>query len=315
MGFFPSRSVAWAIHEEAFMNSIPVVNELKLRMGYGLAGNQNAIDSYISMQLVKPNGVVPVDGSPMVTLGTIRNANPDLKWEVKHTFNAGIDMALFTNRIFFKADYYYSKTRDMLYEYEVSVPPYIYNTLLANFGSMRNTGLEFSLGIIPLNKKDIELTINTNLTFQQNKLLSLNGIYNGEAMRAPPYISVAELNGAGQHGGDNQIVYHIVGQPLGVFYLPESSGLVTGVDGGNKYGIVNLYEGEDRYIAGQVTPKILLGANMGLRYRAFDLSLQVNGAFGHKIYNGTSLSYMNMNSFPDYNVLKKAPEKIYTILL
>lgn len=85
--------------------------------------------------------------------------------------------------------------------------------------------------------------------------------------------------------------------------------------GGNKYGIVNLYEGEDRYIAGQVTPKILLGANMGLRYRAFDLSLQVNGAFGHKIYNGTSLSYMNMNSFPDYNVLKKAPEKIYTILL
>lgn len=90
--------------------------------------------------------------------------------------------------------------------------------------------------------------------------------------------------------------------------------MVTGEDGKKKYGIedingggINLDPGEDRYIAGQVTPKVLMGTNIGFRYKDFDVSVQVNGAFGHKIYNGTSLTYMNMNSFPDYNVLKDAP--------
>lgn len=305
-GFFPSASIAWAVHEERFMKGLPVFNELKFRVGHGLSGNQDAIDSYTSMQLVKPNGVVPVDGSPTVTFSTARNANPDLKWEIKKTLNAGVDIALLKNRLFFKADYYYSRTDNMLYEYEVSVPPFAYNTLLANLGSMRNSGLELSLGIIPLKKKEIELDINMNLAFQQNKLLSLDGTYNGEEMHAPPYISVAELNGAGLHGGYNQIVYHIVGQPLGVFYLPGSTGLVTGEDGKQTYGTTGT-DPEDRYIAGQVTPKALVGLNVGFRYRDFDLSTQLNGAFGHKIYNGTSLTYMNMNSFPDYNVLKEAP--------
>lgn len=314
-GFFPSASAAWAVHEEDFMKSYSIFSELKIRMGYGLAGNQDAIDSYMSQQLVKPNGVVPVDGSPTVTLGTIRNANPDLKWEVKRTFNLGLDMTLLDNRIFFKADYYSSKTTDMLYTYAVSVPPFAYNSLLANLGSMRNSGLELSLGLVPINKKDLELNINANVALQSNKLLSLNGTYNGEEMNAPKYINVAELNGAGMHGGYNQIVYHIVGQPLGVFYLPKSSGLIQGDDGKNTYGIedlngggINLDDGEDRYIAGQVTPKVLLGTNIGFRYKDFDLSLQINGAFGHKIYNGTSLTYMNMNSFPDYNVMKDAPK-------
>ena len=320
-GFFPSVSVAWAIHEEKFMQTQSFFNELKMRMSYGLSGNQDAIDSYTSLQLVKPNGLVPVDGSPTVTLSTIRNANPDLKWEVKHTFDVGLDVAFWNHRVFFKADYYYSKTKDMLYTYAVSVPPFAYNSLLANLGSMRNSGLELSLGVSAIKSKDMELDINANVTFQSNKLLSLDGIYNGEQMNAPKYISVAELNGAGMHGGHNQIVYHIVGQPLGVFYLPKSLGLIEDEGGRKKYDIadingggVNLDDDEDRYIAGQVTPKVLLGANIGFRYKDFDLSLQINGAFGHKIYNGTSLTYMNMNSFPDYNVMKEAPEKnIYDV--
>ena len=92
-------------------------------MGYGLSGNQDAIDSYNSLRLMKPNGVVSVNGAPTVTLGTIRNANPDLKWEVKRTFNAGIDAGFFDNRFILAVDYYNSKTDDMLYLYDVSVPP------------------------------------------------------------------------------------------------------------------------------------------------------------------------------------------------
>ena len=95
------------------------------------------------------------------------------------------------------------------------------------------------------------------------------------------------------------------GQPLGVFYLPHSTGLESDGNGGYTYGIadlngggVSLEDGEDRCVAGQAVPKTILGSNISFRYKRFDLSLQINGAFGHKIYNGTSLTYMNMNIFP-----------------
>ena len=103
---------------------------------------------------------------------------------------------------------------------------------------------------------------------------------------------------------------------MGVFYLPHSKGLVSDGNGGYTYDIadlngggVSLEDGEDRYIAGQAVPKALLGSNISFRYKMVDVSVQVNGAFGHKIYNGTSLTYMNMNIFPDYNVMKGAPEQ------
>lgn len=315
-GFFPSVSAAWLITEEDFMKQFTFLNNLKLRAGYGLSGNQDAIDSYNSLQLVKPNGVVSVGGTPTVTMGVIRNANPDLKWEVKRTVNAGIDVGFFRNRLLMTVDYYNSKTSDMLYLYDVSVPPFAYNKLLANLGSMRNSGVELGFGVTPLQTKDMELSVNVNVTFQQNKLLSLSGMYKGEQMSAPEYTSISDLNGAGFHGGYNHIVYQVVGQPLGVFYLPHCTGLTQREDGSYQYEIadlngggVNLEDGEDRYIAGQATPKTMLGSNISFRYKQFDVSLQINGAFGHKVYNGTSLTYMNMGSFPDYNVMQGAPEQ------
>lgn len=315
-GFFPSVSAAWAVSEEEFMKRIPLVDNLKLRVGYGLAGNQNGIDSYTTLGLVRPNGVVPVGNSAVVTLGEMQNINPDLKWEVKHTFNAGADLGMFGNRLLLSVNYYNSKTTDMLYLYNVSVPPFTYNTLLANIGSMRNSGTEIAIGITPLKTPDMELNINANITFQRNKLLSLSGVYNGENISAPEYKSLASLDGAGFHGGYNHIVYQIVGQPLGVFYLPHSNGLVSDGDGGYIYGIadlngggISLEDGEDRYVAGQAVPKTLLGSNISFRYKRFDISVQINGAFGHKVYNGTSLTYMNMNIFPDYNVMEEAPRR------
>lgn len=110
------------------MKRIPLVDNLKLRVGYGLAGNQNGIDSYTTLGLVRPNGVVPVGNSAVVTLGEMQNINPDLKWEVKHTFNAGADLGMFGNRLLLSVNYYNSKTTDMLYLYNVSVPPFTYNT-------------------------------------------------------------------------------------------------------------------------------------------------------------------------------------------
>lgn len=317
-GFFPSVSAAWNLTQEEFMRSIRYIDNLKLRVGYGLAGNQGGIDSYTTMALVRPNGIAPAGNSTVVTYESLKNRNPDLKWEVKHTFNAGVDLSMWGNRLLFSANYYNSKTTDMLYQYNVSVPPFPYNTLLANIGSMRNSGMEVAVGVTPLKTKDMELNINANVTFQQNKLLSLSGMYNGEYISASEYTTIAGLNGAGLHGGYNNIVYQIVGQPLGVFYLPHCKGLVPDGNGGYKYDIadldndgqINIEDGEDRYIAGQAVPKVLLGSNISFRYKRFDVSLQINGAFGHKIYNGTALTYMNMNSLPDYNVMEDAPKRM-----
>lgn len=316
-GFFPSVSFTWDLKKECFLAHIKPLSLLKIRSSLGQAGNLGGISAYTTMNTARQTGIVPIKNSPTVTLGMVKNNNPDLKWETKTTFNIGADVGFFDNRIMFTAEYYYSRTSDMLYAYEVPVPPFAYNTLLANIGAMSNRGFEFGLSMQPISKKDMELNFNMNLSFQSNKLISLSGEYKGMNMSAANITAIGSLNGAGQNGGDNNVVYQIVGQPLGVFYLPHCNGLIKNNDGSYSYNIqdldnngkVDLSDGGDRYIAGQATPKVTLGSNISFRYKDFYIALQMNGAFGHKIFNGTGLAFTNMTSFPDYNVLKDAPKK------
>ena len=303
-GFFPSVSGAWVILRKGETSSLlPFLTTAKLRIGYGLSGSLGGIGSYNSLELVQPNGVVPMNGATVVTLGIMRNANPDLKWEVKRTFNIGFDFTFWEGRIAFSLDHYRSKTTDMLYVYDVPVPPFPYDKLLANLGSMQNSGVEIGFGITPLRTKDMELTVNMNWSFVRNKLLSLNGDYNGQYLTAPDMKGISSLWGAG-FNGSSDVVMQVVGETLGVFYLPHCNGLVTYVDGSQYYDITS-----EKYICGQATPKAMMGSNVALRYRQWDVTMQVNGAFGHKIYNGTALTYTNILSLPNYNVMQGAPEK------
>ena len=321
-GVFPSVSGTWDVRKTGARAGIwgyfgRYLTMLKLRTGYGLSGNLGGIESYNSLLLIQPSGVVPWNGSNETSFSRLSNVNPDLKWETRGTFNVGLDLGLWDNRFVMTAEYYYSKTWDMLYQYDVPVPPFPYDKWVANLGEMSNQGFEIGMGITPIQKKDMELNINVNMSFQKNKLLSLSGYYNDIYMAASSMSSIGGLNGAGFHGGNNNIVYQIVGQPLGVFYLPHCSGLTDNGDGTYSYaiedldgnGIINIEDGGDRYIAGQATPKMMLGSNLSFRYKDFDISLQMNGAFGHKIYNGTALTYMNMGSFADYNVMADAPRR------
>lgn len=318
-GTFPSVSANWDVMKEPFMQGArPIVSLLKLRTGYGITGNLGAITSYTTLNTVQPVGVVPINGSSTITLGSLRNANPDLKWEKRSSWNIGADLGLFNNRLLLTLEYYYSKTTDMIYDYDVPVPPFTYNKLLANIGSMQNSGVELGLGITAIQKKDMELNINVNVSWQKNKLLSLSGYYQDYYLSAADVTPIGSLNGAGQHGGNANVIYQIVGQPLGVFYLPHCKGIVDRGNGYKMYDIEDLNNdgtidlsdnGGDRYIAGQATPKMTLGSNISFRYKDFDVSLQMNGAFGHKIFNGTSLAYYNLSSFPDYNVMKDAPAR------
>lgn len=301
-GFFPSVNGSWMVSDEPWMAPVQWLNKLKLRVGYGKSGNLGGIDSYMSQQLIQPNGVVSVGGTPVTTLGIIRNANPDLRWELKKTFNVGVDMAFWDNRIVLTADFYTSLTSDMLYVYDVSVPPFPYNKLLANLGEMRNHGFEFGFGVTAIRQKDMELDINMNWTFERNRLVTLNGFYNGQYLTAPDLKGISGLYGPGYHGASD-VCFQMVGQTLGIFYLPHFLGFRENANGGKEYVI-----SEEKYICGQATPKAMMGSNIAFRYRQWDVTVQVNGAFGHKIYNGTSLTYMNMLSLPNYNVMQGAPE-------
>ena len=316
-GFFPSISATWNIKKEPFLRDNNTVSLMNLRTGYGQSGNLGGISSYLTLKQYIPVGLISYNGTPTVTMGTLRNSNPDLRWETRSTFNIGADLGFFKNRLLLTAEYYYSKTTDMLYEYDVPVPTFAFDKLLANIGSMSNSGFELGIGIVPISKKDIELNVNINMAWQKNKLLSLNGKLNGRDMTASDITPIGGMNGAGFHGGYNDIIYQIVGQPLGVFYLPHCKGIVDNGHGHNKYDIadlnndnvIDLSDHGDRYVAGQATPKMTLGSNISFRYKVFDISLQMNGAFGHKIFNGTALSYLNMSNFPDYNVLAEAPAR------
>lgn len=316
-GIFPSISATWDMKKESFLRNNKSISLLNLRTGYGRSGNLGGISSYLTLRQYIPVGLISYNGTPTVTMGTLRNSNPDLRWETRSTFNIGTDLGLFNNRLLLTAEYYYSKTTDMLYEYDVPVPTFAFDKLLANIGSMSNSGFELGIGVVPISKKDMELNVNVNMAWQKNKLLSLNGKHNGRQMTASDITPIGGMNGAGFHGGYNDIIYQIVGQPLGVFYLPHCKGIVDNGHGHNKYDIadlnndnvIDLSDHGDRYIAGQATPKMTLGSNISFRYKVFDISLQMNGAFGHKIFNGTTLSFLNMSNFPDYNVLAEAPTR------
>ncbi len=313
-GFFPSANISWNMKKETWLQDVNWLTRLNLRAGWGLTGNLGGIAAYQSLRLLVPSGIAETNGLPDVILSLAQNENPDLTWEKTQTANIGAELGFWNNRVLLTVDYYYSYIYDMLYNYTVPVPPFIYDKVLANLGTMQNQGLEFGFGIAAVKTRDWDVNIGLNLTWQANKLRSLNGYYKGEYLTAPTYTPLASVSGAGLHGGNTDVVYQIPGYSLGVFYLPHCTGLTTNDKGEQVYeiedingdGFIDLSDGGDRRICGQATPKVLLGSNISVRFKQFDLSIQLNGAFGHKIYNGSSLSYMNMGSLPYYNVLKDA---------
>ena len=148
-----------------------------------------------------------------------------------------------------------------------------------------------------------------NFSYQKNKLKKLSGTYKGQPMTTSEHISVATVGAAGLVH-NNGVTYLIEGQPVGVFYLPHC----TGIDENGQYiiedlddnGTIDTGDSGDRKVCGQAIPKYFLGWDMSFKYKNWDLTMQFNGAFGHKIYNATSMTLNNMSNFPTYNILSGA---------
>lgn len=299
-GVFPSVSAAWTLSEEAFLRDNKTINQLKLRVGYGAVGNQEGIGPYNSVALYGRGDEYYDNGRWLNTYKITQNANPDLKWETTTTTNIGIDYAFLNNRISGAIDYYVKKTRDLLYVYNVPVPPNLYPTTLANVGDMDNKGFEFTINTENIRTTNFRWTTTLNFATNKNVVKRLsNDAYQTESIKT----GSINLRGSGN------LTSHIIeeGQEVGTFYGWQSSGLDENgkfvfVDQ-NKDGEINSL---DYTYIGRAMPRFTYGIYNALTYKQFSFSVFFRGVQGNDVLNNPRLQYGNTKWLPGSNVMKDA---------
>ena len=295
-GTFPSVSLAWRASDETFLKDISWLDNLKLRAGFGVTGNQSGIAAYNSLAVLSPSGAAYFDGTEWKnSYVQTRNVNPDLKWESTQQWNVGIDFGLI-QKLRGTLELYYKKTTDLLWTYPVPQPPYIVGTMLANAGDMVNKGLEFTLGYNIVRSKDFTLDANMSLAYNHQEITKLNsGIYqlSDKGVQAGSLHNIRGLSGIYSQ-------YVREGYPAGSFFGPHC----TGIDENGNYILDTDDEGNvvEHYL-GSAQPKWNLGLAINATYKDFDLNISGYGMFGQKVLNATRMQLFDATRLPSQNTL------------
>jgi TonB-linked SusC/RagA family outer membrane protein len=300
-GNFPAVSAGWRISEESFMKGINWINDLKIRGDFGVTGNQD-FGSYLSLNTMTGFGYYFYNGKYFQVWGPSKNVNPDLKWEKGKNWNVGLDFSLFGNRVYGSLNYFNRRQQDLLGEYKVSVPPYLFDNTFVNVGTMKNSGFEFDVNWNVINTRDFGYTLSLVGSTMDNKFVEFsNTQYVGQ-----DYYDVC--------GTSDPYPFHNLqriekGKRLGNFYLLKYAGIDT--DGNwivyDKDGDLikaDQATDEDRRIVGNGLPKFTGSMTHSFRYKNIDLTLFFRGAFGYDIFNIHDF-YYGTKSFIG-NVLEKA---------
>ena len=307
-GNFPAVSAGWRISSEKFMKDVKWVNDLKLRADYGVTGNQD-FGSYLSLNTMTGFGYYFYNGRYFQVWGPSKNVNPDLKWEKGKNWNICLDFSLFKNRLYGSINFFSRRQQDLLGNYKVSVPPYLFDETFVNVGTMKNTGFEFDLNFRAVNTKDFGYDISLVGTTMRNKFVDFS---NSE------YVGQDFYDVAGTE--DPYPFYNLQriqkGESLGNFYMWEYAGhtnegewLVYDKDG----DIIRASQAsdEDRRVVGNGMPKFTLSSSHNFRYKNFDLALFFRGAFFYDIFNIHDFYYGTRNFTG--NRLQKAYAKNFLI--
>lgn len=310
-GLFPSVSLGWRITNEAFMKNQKVFDDLKLRAGYGVTGSQPK-DPFKGVSMLKYDKYAYVNGQWIQTIVPASNPNPDLRWEEKKETNIGLDWMSLGGRLSGTIDYYDRKVDGLLYEYVVPTPPNLVDKTLANGGVMRNKGMEILVSAIPVQTKNLEWNTTLTWSINSNKLESLSGsIFKTEY----DYFKTGTAEYSGQVT-DSHIVQ--VNQSIGNFYGfkvvdVDSEGYWIYEDRNGE--LVNYkdfgHAPEDRHVIGNGLPKWYAGWNNSVRYKNFDLSVTMRGAFGFQIINGARMNYENPKNSRYENRVKTVDRLIF----
>ncbi|MDR1336338.1 MAG: TonB-dependent receptor [Tannerella sp.] len=320
-GYFPSIAGGWRISEESFLNTPDWLYNLKLRMSYGLAGNNNIPTGQTVLQLSSENTTILPNATSYWTAGTDM-INPRLKWETTTTRNAGLDYGFFRGRITGAVDFYLNTTDDLLIRFPIKGSGYLYQ--YRNLGSTENRGVELSVSAIAIEKKDFKLDFSFNISMNKNKVTSLGGLDNIQS-----YAGWAST----------EIDYDFVvreGEPLGQIWGYVADGRyaasefvrngnawtladpVNNVDNstlaGNAWGpgAVKLkdLDGDhiitvdgDRQVIGNTMPKATGGFTVNAEYRGFDLNANFNYSYGNDVLNVNRAFYSTTGKFRYLNLL------------
>ncbi|MFC2138363.1 TonB-dependent receptor [Bacteroidota bacterium] len=301
-GTFPAVSAAWDLSSEDFLGDLNL-ELLKVRVGYGVTGNEGLEDPYIPLVRYGLEGRFLYEGAYLQGFGPISNENPDLKWETKHEINIGIDWMILNSRLGGTIDLYRRDTKDLLEEYEVPTPPNLFASTWQNVGSLRNTGIEFGINTVPVKKEDFTWNVNFNFEYRKNVLLSLSNDYYTLERRT--------LGDIGPPGVEAWTHMYEVDEPLGNIhgYVFEGLDSVGGWIFKDYDPIADTSDGEitvdDRDVIGNGIPDFYLGLSTTLRYKDFDLTIVCRGMFGQQIINAKSIWHNNPYFLPA-NVMKTA---------
>ena len=296
-GTFPSVAFAWTVLNEPWMEPArEVLSNLKLRLGYGVTGQQEISDylyiptyslgtnptgQYLGSYLLKPNGY-----------------SPDLKWEETTTYNLGLDFGFLNNRITGTIEYYDKRTKDLLNSVSAPAGTNFTNIITANVGKMTNQGIEFNVNAVAIQMKNFSWEVGYNFTWNKSRITKLTAVYN------PNYPGIAAGNAPFATG--TTIQYHQVGHAPGTFYLYEQVYDDQGhpiqnevVDRNNDGEITQA----DQYFTGKSPmPKVFMGLNSQFRYKNWDLGFNLRANFGNYVFNGfaadhTTLAHFNNQGF------------------
>lgn len=297
-GYFPAVSAGWRISRENFMRSISFLDELKLRAGYGVSGNSVGFDAFTAILRYGSVGRYYSNGELLTAIGAVQNPNPDLKWESTAMTNIGLDYSFLKGRISGSIDYYIKRTSDLIWDqYPVSTTQYFVPTITANVGTIKNTGIELVLNVVPVQNRNITWTSTLNLANNKNVVESLS---NDKFTLSS--IPVAYLGGKGQTGNWSQIVKE--GLPIGTFNLWHYMG--KDKDGKSTFQkadgtVVNTQPlTSDFMIPGNAQPRLTFGWNNSFTIRSFDVNFFLRGVTGNKILNNT-LAALNNPADSKYN--------------
>ena len=294
-GTFPSASVAWRISEEDFMGGTrDWLDHLRLRVGYGVTGNQDGIAPYGSLQLMGAGGGFfdPVTGTWQPSFGVTQNANPDLRWESTAQTNIGIDAMLF-NRFNVTIDAYLKRTSDLLYMYPVPQPPFLYHQMMANVGNLENRGIEFTLGANIIRHGEFRWNANLTMAYNRQRVTSLsNDQFQIDA------VSYGNLHGLeGFTGVFTQTLRE--GYPVGTFWGPR----FLGVDENGGWILNRDESGNLIYESlGSAQPRLTTGLTMDFSFRNFDLNIAGYGMFGQRILNAQAMTISYLGRLPSRNI-------------
>ncbi len=314
-GNFPSVSVAWRLKNESFLQNVSWLNDLKINAGYGVVGNQDAITPYGSTLLLGAGGRYYNPGSATYpypqSYTPVQNANPDLKWEERHGKNIGLDFALFGNRLSGNFNVFNDKTKNLLFTYNVPVPPFFYNTILANVGELTNKGIEFQLSAEVIKTRDFSWQLGGQITTVKTRITSLSGSYAGNKISSDQ-VPVGYAVGRGYDG--NAITYLKVGYSPYVFYLAQFAGLSDTVS--NESNSNQLYYDANGKKITDVTaaakkytdpsPNFTYGISNTFNYKQVSLNFFLRGVHGQKLFNDYSNIVSNISRLPGNNVTHDA---------